>query len=56
MYLQKTAKVYDLKDQLIRGAHFDQVSKKLGKNCGFFYNSIFIGHMSIVGPHNVDQN
>ena len=33
--------------------HFDQASKKLAKNCGFFYNSIFMDHMSILGPHTV---
>ena len=33
--------------------HFDQVSKKLGKNCGFFVNSIFLGHASILGVHTV---
>ena len=33
--------------------HFDLVSKKLGKNCGFFNNSIFLGHMSFLGPHTV---
>ena len=33
--------------------HFDQVSKKLGKNRGFFNNSVFLGHMSILGPHTV---
>ena len=31
--------------------HFDQVSNKLEKNCGYFNKSIFRGHMSILGPH-----
>ena len=35
------------------GGPFDQVSKKLGKNCGFYNNSIFLGHISILGPHTV---
>ena len=33
--------------------HFDLVSKKLGKNCGFFNNSIFMGQVSISGVHTV---
>ena len=36
-----------------RGNNFDQVSKILGKNCGLFNKSIFMGHMSILGPHTV---
>ena len=46
--------LWDLvKMTILRVSPFDQVSKKLGKNCGFFNNSIFLGHMSILGPHTV---
>ena len=32
----------------------DQVSEKLGKNCGFFNKSIFLDFVSILGVHTVD--
>ena len=33
--------------------HFDLISKKLGENCGFFNNRIFLKHVSISGVHTV---
>ena len=33
--------------------HFDQVSKKLGQNCGFFNKSIFVVHVSNSLVHTV---
>ena len=38
------------------GGHFDQVSKKLDKSCGFFIVSLFLGHMLVfLSTHAVIQ-
>ena len=52
-YPQFLANFFETWSKLL--THFDQVSKKLGKNCGFFDNNIFMGHMSILGPHTVNS-
>ena len=40
-----------IKKSTISTQFLKKVSKKLGKNCGFFSNSIFLGHVSISGVH-----